>query len=110
MFHILKNKIGLQQNLAKDKMDLNPEEQEIGEVDVLTPKEYQIILYNDDVNTFDHVINCLIRYCDHTLEQAEQCAYIVHYKGKCIVKTGSFQDLEPRCTSLLKAGLSAELV
>ncbi len=110
MFHILKNKIGLQQNLAKDKMDLNPEEQDIGEVDVLTSKEYQIILYNDDVNTFDHVINCLIRYCDHTLEQAEQCAYIVHYKGKCVVKTGSFQDLEPRCTSLLKAGLSAELV
>ena len=91
-------------------MSINPIEQEQFETDVLTSKEHQIILHNDDVNTFDHVINCLIRYCDHTLEQAEQCAYIVHYKGKCIVKTGSFEDLEPRCTSLLKAGLSAELV
>lgn len=110
MFHILKNKTGLQQNLVKLNMDLNPEEQEIGKVDVLASKEHQIILHNDDVNTFDHVINCLIRYCEHTLEQAEQCAYIIHYKGKCVVKTGSFEDLEPRCTSLLKAGLSAELV
>ena len=91
-------------------MSINPIEQEQFETDVLTSKEHQIILHNDDVNTFDHVINRLIRYCDHTLEQAEQCAYIVHYKGKCIVKTGSFEDLEPRCTSLLKAGLSAELV
>ena len=91
-------------------MATNPEHKEQEQVDVLSSKEYEIILHNDDVNTFDHVINCLIRYCDHTLEQAEQCAYIVHYKGKCIVKTGSFQDLEPRCTSLLKAGLSAELV
>jgi len=91
-------------------MSINPKEQEQFETDVLTSKEYQIILHNDDVNTFDHVINCLIRYCDHTLEQAEQCAYIVHYKGKCTVKTGSFDDLEPRCTSLLKADLSAELI
>lgn len=91
-------------------MSINPIEQEQFETDVLTSKEHQIILHNDDVNTFDHVINCLIRYCDHTLEQAEQCAYIVHYKEKCTVKTGSFDDLEPRCISLLKAGLSAELV
>ena len=91
-------------------MATNPEHKEQEQVDVLSSKEYKIILHNDDVNTFDHVINCLIRYCDHTLEQAEQCAYIVHYRGKCTVKTGSFEDLEPRCSSLLKADLSAELV
>ncbi|MDB4015050.1 MAG: ATP-dependent Clp protease adaptor ClpS [Flavobacteriaceae bacterium] len=91
-------------------MATNPEHKEQEQVDVLSSKEYEIILHNDDVNTFDHVINCLIRYCDHTLEQAEQCAYIVHYRGKCTVKTGSFEDLEPRCSSLLKADLSAELV
>ena len=91
-------------------MVTNPEHKEQEQVDVLSSKEYEIILHNDDVNTFDHVINCLIRYCDHTLEQAEQCAYIVHYRGKCTVKTGSFEDLEPRCSSLLKADLSAELV
>ena len=90
-------------------MSINPKHQELEEVDVLSSKEHQIILHNDDVNTFDHVISCLIRYCDHTLEQAEQCAYIVHYKGKCVVKTGSFSDLEPRCSMLLKEGLSAEL-
>tara|TARA_B100000767_G_scaffold273917_1_gene305423 strand:+ start:5816 stop:6091 length:276 start_codon:yes stop_codon:yes gene_type:complete len=91
-------------------MATNPKEQEQFDIDVLTSKEHQIILHNDDINTFDHVINCLIMYCDHALEQAEQCAYIVHYNGKCTVKTGSFKDLEPRCSSLLKAGLSAELV
>ena len=64
-------------------MATNPEHKEQEQVDVLSSKEYEIILHNDDVNTFDHVINCLIRYCDHPLEQAEQCAYIVHYRGKC---------------------------
>ena len=58
---------------------------------------YEIILFNDDVNTFDHVINTLVAYCDHTYEQAEQCAYIVHHSGKCAVKTGSYEELEPIC-------------
>lgn len=70
----------------------------------------EIVLYNDDVNTFDHVINTLIFACEHTPEQAEQCSIIVHYKGKCTVKTGEFDDLKPRCTMLLEAGLSAEIV
>ena len=73
-------------------------------------QENQIVLYNDDVNTFDHVINTLIYACDHTEEQAHQCSIIVHYKGKCTVKTGSFDDLKPRCSKLLEAGLSAEIV
>ncbi|UAB81332.1 ATP-dependent Clp protease adaptor ClpS [Marixanthomonas sp. SCSIO 43207] len=72
-------------------------------------KENQIVLFNDEVNTFDHVINMLIYACDHTPEQAEQCAIIVHYKGKCTVKSGAYKDLEPRCTKLLEAGLSAEI-
>jgi ATP-dependent Clp protease adaptor protein ClpS len=72
--------------------------------------ENQIVLYNDEVNTFDHVIEMLIHACDHTPEQAEQCSLIVHYKGKCTVKTGPFEDLKPRCTILLNAGLSAEIV
>lgn len=71
--------------------------------------ENEIILYNDDVNTFDHVINTLIYACDHTAEQAEQCSILVHYKGKCTVKTGSLKELEPQCTMLLEAGLSAEI-
>ncbi|WP_338733236.1 ATP-dependent Clp protease adaptor ClpS [Mangrovimonas cancribranchiae] len=73
-------------------------------------KENEIVLYNDDVNTFDHVIDTLIYACDHTPEQAEQCSIIVHYKGKCTVKTGAFNDLKPRCSMLLEAGLSAEII
>ena len=70
----------------------------------------EIVLYNDDVNTFDHVIDTLIRVCSHTSEQAEQCAILVHYKGKCTVKTGEYDDLKPRCSMLLEAGLSAEII
>ncbi len=70
----------------------------------------EIVLYNDDVNTFDHVIDTLIKVCKHTAEQAEQCAILVHYKGLCTVKTGSYDELEPQCSSLLEAGLSAEII
>jgi Uncharacterized conserved protein len=70
----------------------------------------EIVLYNDDVNTFDHVIDTLIRVCEHTSEQAEQCAILVHYKGQCTVKTGPFNELKPQCTQLLDAGLSAEII
>lgn len=70
----------------------------------------EIVLYNDDINTFDHVINTLIHACDHTPEQAEQCSIIVHYKGKCIVKSGTYEELKPRCTMLLNADLNAEIV
>jgi ATP-dependent Clp protease adaptor protein ClpS len=75
-----------------------------------TVKQNEIVLFNDDVNTFDHVIDTLIYACDHTPEQAEQCSIIVHYKGKCTVKTGPYDDLKPRCSKLLQAGLSAEIV
>jgi len=70
----------------------------------------EIIVYNDDVNTFDHVIETLIRVCNHTAEQAEQCSIIIHYKGKCTVKTGALDELKPQCSSLLEAGLSAEII
>ncbi|MBD98658.1 MAG: hypothetical protein CMO34_02360 [Verrucomicrobia bacterium] len=69
-------------------------------------KESALVLYNDDVNTFDHVIDCLIAICDHSPEQAEQCAYLVHYKGQCTVKNGSFEALKPMKTALLEQQLS----
>ena len=71
---------------------------------------FEIVLFNDDVNTFDFVIDSLIEVCEHTLEQAEQCTILVHYKGKCTVKTGEYKDLKPRCSRLLTKGLSAEIV
>lgn len=70
----------------------------------------EIVLYNDDVNTFDHVIETLVKVCDHTWEQAEQCAILVHYKGQCTVKTGELPKLKPQCSALLDAGLSAEII
>lgn len=84
--------------------------QEQQEVDTLEKPNNEIVVYNDDVNTFDHVIDTLIYACDHTPEQAEQCTILVHYKGQCTVKTGSYKELEPRCTMLLEAGLSAEII
>ena len=75
-----------------------------------TMKQNEIVLFNDDVNTFDHVIETLVDVCEHSPEQAEQCSLIVHYKGKCTVKTGEYEDLKPRCGRLLRAGLSAEIM
>lgn len=75
-----------------------------------TVRQNEIVLFNDDVNTFDYVIETLMSVCEHTPEQAEQCSLIVHYNGKCTVKTGEYNDLEPRCSKLLSAGLSAEIV
>jgi ATP-dependent Clp protease adaptor protein ClpS len=91
---------------------MNTKEKIEEELDVaeLESNQNEIILYNDEVNTFDHVINTLMYACEHTPEQAEQCSLIVHYKGKCTVKTGSYEELEPRCSMLLDAGLSAEVV
>ena len=83
------------------------EESDILEKEV---NQHEIVLFNDDVNTFDHVIDSLIDVCEHTLEQAEQCSILVHYKGRCTVKTGEYKDLKPRCSKLLQLGLSAELV
>lgn len=78
-------------------------------VEELLSSNYEIILFNDDVNTFDHVIDTLMVVCDHEPLQAEQCALLVHYTGKCAVKTGSYKELEPLCSKLLQADLSAEI-
>ena len=80
-------------------------------VDVLevieTTDLMDLIVFNDDVNTFDHVINTLIKVCKHTQEQAEQCTMLIHYKGKCTVKNGSFEFLKPMRDSICEAGIDA---
>lgn len=77
---------------------------------VLVEEEVKdIILYNDDVNTFDFVIDTLMELCEHDELQAEQCAMLVHYTGKCGVKRGSYTELEPICTTMLNRGLSANI-
>ena len=61
---------------------------------------YNLILWNDDVNTFDWVIETLIEICGHSTEQAEQCAILIHHKGKYAVKTGSYEVLKPQCDAI----------
>lgn len=75
-----------------------------------TDEVYKLVLYNDDYNTFDFVIECLIEICKHTPEQAEQCTILVHYKGKCTVKSGSMELLKPMHEKLLSRGLTSEIV
>ena len=85
------------------------EEALLEEVLAETGPLHEIVLHNDDVNTFAHVIECLVEICGHDPIQAEQCAWIVHHNGKCSVKRGTFDQLEPQCTSLLNRGLSADI-
>lgn len=70
---------------------------------------FNLVLYNDEHNTFDHVIDMLVSICGHDALQAEQCALLVHFKGKCAVLSGTYDELEPKCTKLLKADLTAEI-
>lgn len=84
-------------------------EEELVEVlDEITDRQ-KLILHNDDVNTFEHVIDCLVRICKHDELQAEQCAFLVHFKGKATVKSGARADLMAMCQALLDEGLSATI-
>ena len=82
---------------------------ELTESKTTTQKEKSIVVYNDDVNTFDFVIETLMRYCGHEPEQAVQCTFLIHYTGRCAVKNGTFTKLKPICEALLESGLSANI-
>ena len=85
--------------------------QEQFDVDVLVEDApiFDLIIYNDDVNTFEHVIKCLVEICEHEEIQAEQCTMLIHYKGRCSVKRADYETLEPICSALLDKGLSAKI-
>jgi ATP-dependent Clp protease adaptor protein ClpS len=91
---------------------------EMPEIDVLEEVEekvietalFSLVVFNDEVNTFDWVIKTLIEVCEHTPEQAEQCTIIIHYKGKCRVKNGSWEDLVPMRQAICRRGISAEIL
>lgn len=78
-------------------------------VEINSAHPYVLMLHNDDVNTFNHVIESLVEICQHELTQAEQVAWIVHTKGKCDVKRGSFDHLESMCLQLLDRKLSVTI-
>ncbi len=89
----------------------NPQREYDEEVLVLdeTDEENKLVLFNDEENTFDFVIECLVEICGHNLIQAEQCTILVHYKGKCTVKTGSMETLKPMHEKLISRGLTSEI-
>ena len=93
---------------------MKPEYQEEGQVDVLDAVEttdlMDLVVFNDDVNTFEHVTKTLIKVCKHTPEQAEQCTLIIHYKGKCQVKNGTFDFLRPLREAICEAGIDARIL
>jgi len=90
----------------------SPQEQE--SVDVMEAVEttdvMDLVVFNDDINTFEHVIATLIKVCEHTAEQAEQCTLIIHYRGKCTVKNGTFDFLKPMREAICEAGIDARII
>lgn len=89
--------------MVKEKVKPTDDNQELLDL----PKE--LILFNDDVNTFDHVIQTLIDVCEHDFVQAEQCAWVAHYRGKCGVKSGSLTELKPIKTEMINRKLTVEI-
>ncbi|HSZ25797.1 MAG TPA: ATP-dependent Clp protease adaptor ClpS [Cytophagaceae bacterium] len=94
--------------------NINPFESEQEELalleEVQTSEMLDLVVFNDEVNTFEHVINTLIKVCGHSPEQAEQCTLLIHYKGKCAVKKGSFDELKPLRQGVCDHGISAEIL
>lgn len=78
--------------------------------EVVDTHVHTLIVFNDEVNTFEYVIETLIDVCEHTPEQAEQCTLLIHYKGKCSVKNGSWEELVPMRNEICRRGISAEVL
>lgn len=91
--------------------DFGIEVEELVEVenDVDQGDTKDLVVHNDDFNTFDHVINTLVKVCKHDVTQAEQCTYIIHFKGKCAVKKGTFKELKPMREGISDAGIKATI-
>lgn len=89
--------------------DTKPWEQADSDTMVATESPLQLIIWNDEVNTFEWVITTLIEVCGHSEEQAEQCAFIIHTKGKYAVKNGDYNTLRPMCDSIIERGIGATI-
>ena len=83
--------------------------QKIGSKNTSSQPESTLVLHNDDTNTFDYVMDTLVEVCDHSMTQAEQCATITHYKGKCEVKSGLFSKMKELRYQLISRGLKASV-
>lgn len=89
----------------------NIKSKESEEIDLLTINDdkCRLIVWNDEVNSFDWVITTLVLICNHTKEQAEQSAMIIHTKGKYAVKAGSYEYLKPMCDAITERGIGATI-
>ncbi len=87
--------------------DINTNKQEETEVFTSIEDPCHLIVWNDEVNTFEWVIETLMEICGHSYEQAEQCSYIIHFKGKYAVKQGSYDELKPLCDAITERGIGA---
>ena len=93
---------------------MKPSVEILEEVDLLESIEItdvkDLVVFNDDFNTFQHVIETLVRVCKHTLEQAEQCTWLIHFKGKCAVRSGSYEELNPLREAICEAGIDVKII
>ncbi len=86
-------------------------EEEVAELEVIETTELmELVVFNDDFNTFEHVTRTLIKVCKHTPEQAEQCTWLIHHKGRCTVKSGTFDFLKPFRDAICEAGIDAKIL
>ncbi len=86
------------------------QKEEVTQEVIVEEEERDLVVYNDDFNTFEHVIETLIRVCKHAQQQAEQCTWLIHYRGKCAVKKGSYDELKPMREGITEAGIKAAIV
>lgn len=86
------------------------QEEDVLVEELIDIEECELVVFNDDFNTFEHVTKILIKVCQHSTEQAEQCTLMIHYKGKCAVKKGSREKLKPMCQAILDAGIQAAIL
>jgi len=91
--------------VKKAKESINPAKDKLSSSD----KKHIMVLFNDDFNSFDYVIECLIEVCNHDITQAEQCAFITHYNGKCDIKNGNMSKLKPLKERLIEKGLNVNI-
>ncbi len=77
---------------------------------VSTENAHELMVFNDEINTFEHVIDTLMDICEHSAEQAEQCTLIIHNNGKCTVNNGSFDSLASQRDAICKRGINAEIL
>jgi len=94
-------------NMAETETEV--EVLELVETETTITENKDLIIFNDDYNTFDHVIESLVKVCRHDIVQAEQCTWIIHYNGKCAVKKGSFEILRPMRQALSERGIDAKI-